>query len=159
MYIYGPLVLTIHWLLSHGVVFTITSYSLLLPFPLLLACVHTPYSLFLSPHTSLFLPSPCRPSLLCAYSIPLISSCFTLSFPSSPLYPRFPFPSLPSPFILPSPPSPSCSQSAGTSRLEWLLYRGRQEPALPSEGEGLSLDHMSVSEGSGKGNKGEGKEG
>ena len=141
--------------------------SLLLPFPssspslyCLLLLLRTPpiHSLFTSPHFNFYSSVPfLSPSVLLA-SLP--SSFHSLSHSSLPS----PFP-LPSP--LHSPPLPPLIPSlpahldlSGSSTGDDLsLLPFCKEPALPSEGEGLSLDHMSMSEGSGRDSEEESRKG
>ena len=156
--------LTIHWLLSHGVVFTITQSSP--PFPSCLPVSTPPIHYSFLPTLHFFSPPP---AVLPSYVRTLLpSSPVALPFRSpllpfmldSPflLFPPHSFsPPLLLPLVLSLPAHLDLSGSSTGDDLSRLPFC--KEPALPSEGEGLSLDHMSVSERSGRGNKGEGKEG
>ena len=119
-----------------------TTYSALCsPLPYIAcSCFYTFYLLFVLLSTLEFLlPSP-LPSFLC-------SPCITSPFP------------LPSPLPL-IPSLPAHLDLSGSSTGDDLsLLPFCKEPTPPSEGEGLSLDHMSVSEGSGRESEGEGRKG
>ena len=107
--------------------------GLLLPFPLycLLLLVHPLFVLCSPLRTSIFLPSP-LPSSRC-------SPCITFPFLSHSSLPSL------SPLIPSLPAHLDLSGSSTGDDLSLLPFC--KEPALSSEGEGLSLDHMRVSEG------------
>ena len=124
-------------------------FSFLFPFPssspslcCLLLLLRTPpiHSLFTSPHFNFYSSVPFfSPFVL------LASPPHSLSHSSLPSPPPF----TPPPPLLPLIPSlPAHLDLSGSSTGDDLsLLPFCKEPAPPNEGEGLSLDHMSVSEG------------